>query len=200
MSITKGIKKARIFILKNKLQPILDVLIFTIIIYGFHLLWWNGGLKHFLNQFAAFKETEKFLAHQVFIPAAFFVKHIIGYDIKTLSNTLYFSNNGSITVAGSCSGLKQFYEWLMLMILFPGPWKHKLWYIPLGIIVIHIENIFRIIILSVVLMHWPAQWDFIHMWIMRPFFYVVIFLLWLIWEEKFHLVSIRKKKSKNVNR
>lgn len=192
--IKKYFKKIRFFIVENKLQPILDIFIFAIIIYGFHLLWWNGGLKHVLSQFAAFKETEEFLAHQVFVPAAWFVKHIIGYDIKTSSNTLYFPNNGYITVEGSCSGLKQFYEWVMLMLLFPGPWKHKLWYIPLGIIVIHIENILRIIILSVVLMHWPDHWDFIHMWIMRPIFYVVIFLLWLIWEEKFRSKNIRSKK------
>jgi len=177
--------RIKLFIQKHKLQPIVDVLIFALIIYFFHWLWWNGGLKHFLSQYAAFKETEAFLANQVFLPASWFVQHIIGYDIHPLNNTLYFPNNGYIAVEGSCSGLKQMYEWIALLLLFPGPWKHKLWYLPAGILILHIENIFRIIILSIVVMHWPAHWDFIHMWIMRPFYYVVIFLLWVIWVEKF---------------
>jgi exosortase/archaeosortase family protein len=70
------------------------------------------------------------------------------------------------------------------MILFPGSWKKKLWYIPLGILVLHIVNIFRIVILSVVVVNWPRNWDFIHESIMRPFFYVVIFAMWVLWVER----------------
>lgn len=55
----------------------------------------------------------------------------------------------------------------------------------MGLVIIHLTNIFRIIILSVVVMNWPQQWDFIHLWIMRPFFYVVIFIMWVIWVEKY---------------
>jgi len=177
--------QARYFIDKHKLQPILDVIIFMLIIGFFHLLWRNLGLKNFLLENLSFSELEQFMANQVAVPSAWFVKHIVGYDIKTLGTTLYFPNNGYIAVEGSCSGLKQFYQWIVLMLLFPGPWKQKLWYIPMGLVVIHLINIFRIIVLSVVVMHWPQQWDFIHLWIMRPFFYVVIFILWVIWEEKF---------------
>ena len=178
---------------KERIQPVFDVIIFAIIIYGFHLLWWNAGLKHFLNQYAAFKETENFLAHQVFLPSAWFVKHVIGYDINTINNTLYFPNNGYIAVEGACSGLKQMYQWITLMLLFPGPWKHKIWFIPSGLIVIHFQNILRIIILSIVLMHWPAYWDFIHLWILRPFYYVVMFVLWVFWVERFK--TKRNKKA-----
>jgi len=173
------------FIKKYKLQPIVDVLLFGIIIYFFHWLWWTGGLKHFLKEFAFFGETEQFLAHQVFLPAAWIVEHVIGYHITTMHNTILFPEiNGYVAVEGSCSGLKQFYQWTILMILFPGSWKKKLWYIPLGLIVIHLNNILRIVILSIVTVHWPQHWDFIHLWILRPFFYVVIFLLWVLWVEK----------------
>lgn len=168
----------------HKLNFLTDILLFAIIIYGFHLLWWNGGLEHFLSRYIAFKEMQEFLAHQVSLPASWFVQHIVGYDIHTLHDTLYFPNNGYVAVERSCSGLKQMYEWTALMLLFPGPWKHKLWYLPLGILVIHLENIFRIIVLSIVVMHWPAHWGFIHLWVMRPLFYVVIFILWATWVEK----------------
>lgn len=177
-----------IFIKRNKLQPIVDVAIFGIITIVFHYLWWNG-LKEFLLNFMAFRNMEAFLAHQVFLPSAWIMENILHYTTTAADNTIYLENNSYVAVVGSCSGLKQFYQWTVLMILFPGPWKKKLWYIPLGIITIHVVNILRIVILCVVAVHWPQQWDFIHEWVLRPFFYVVIFAMWVVWVEK-----IRKRE------
>ena len=171
------------FIKKHKLQPFVDIAIFGIITVVFHFLWWNG-LKSFLLNFMAFQQTEAFLAHQVFLPSVWIVENVLRYTIQSFDNTLFFENNGYVAVEGSCSGLKQFYQWTVLMILFPGPWKKKLWYIPTGILIIHIVNIFRIVTLSVVVVHWPQQWHFIHEWILRPFFYVVIFGMWVYWVER----------------
>lgn len=185
------------FIKKHKLQPIVDVAIFAIITLFFHYIWWHG-LKSFLLNFASFKQMEAFLAHQVFLPSAWIVEHILRYPIQAFDNTLFFENNGYVAVVGSCSGLKQFYQWTVLMLLFPGPWKKKLWFIPSGIIIIHIVNIFRIVVLSVVVVHWPQNWDFIHEWILRPFFYVVIFGMWVVWvervKEKRNKIKVKKEK------
>lgn len=180
-------KRISDFIVKHKLGPIVDVLIFMLIIVFFHFLWWDLGLKKFLLEYTAFGELESFMAYQVFLPSSWIDQHILGYDIKTLNTTIYFSNNGYINVNGSCSGLKQFYQWIFLMILFPGPWKKKLWFIPLGLLIIHFTNILRIVILSIILMNWPDYWTISHDWILRPFFYVVIFGMWVVWEEKFRL-------------
>ncbi len=171
------------FVKKYKLQPVVDVVIFGIITVFFHYIWWHG-LKSFLLNFMAFREMEQWLAHQVFVPSAWIVKNIIGYDVTLADNTIYFGDYGYVAVLGSCSGLKQFYQWTMLMILFPGPWKKKLWFIPSGIVVIHIVNIMRIVILSIIVETIPDQWDFIHTWILRPFFYVVIFAMWVLWVER----------------
>ena len=179
----KGYYKIKDFIKKHKLRPLVDVLIFAVIIYGFHELWW-GNIK-FLKSFLLFNETAEFLAEQVFIASSWIVENLIGYDITTKATTMYFPNNGYIEVNTSCSGLKQFYQWTVLILLFPGPWKHKLWYIPAGIVVIHLTNIFRIVALSIILMFNPDIWEFCHTWILRPFFYVVIFIMWVIWVEKF---------------
>jgi exosortase/archaeosortase family protein len=187
------LKKSVDFIEKHKLQPLVDVFIFMVIIIFFHKLWWDWGLKDLLLNYFSFAKLEEVMARQVFLPSSWFVEHVIGYDIKTLNTTLYFPNNGYIEVNGSCSGLKQFYQWIFLMVLFPGPWKKKLWYIPIGLIVIHLTNIFRIIALSVIVMEWPQYWTFSHDWILRPFFYVVIFIMWVIWVEKFRT---KPKKAK----
>lgn len=183
--IKSYLKQASAFIDKHKLRPIVDVLIFSIIIVFFHKLWWDWGFKSFLINYLSFSELEQFMAVQVFVPSAWIVEHIIGYDIRTINTTMYFPNNNWLEVNGSCSGLKQFYQWIILMVLFPGPWKQKLWYIPMGILVIHLVNIMRIVILAIIMEHAPDYWHMSHDWILRPFFYVVIFVMWVIWVEKF---------------
>lgn len=181
--IKEYFNKYKLLIKKYKLQPIVDVAIFGIITVFFHYIWWHG-LKSFLLDFMAFQNMEAFLAHQVFLPSAWIVDNVLRIPVTTANDTLFFENNGYVAVLGSCSGLKQFYQWSVLMILFPGPWLKKLWYIPMGILIIHIVNIFRIVSLSVIVIYWPEKWDFIHEWILRPFFYVVIFAMWVVWVEK----------------
>ncbi len=183
--LKSGIKQLNEFIDHNKLRPIADVFIFAVIIVLFHKFWWDWGFKSFLISYTGFAELEQFMAYQVFRPSAWIDQYIFGYDITTRESTILFPNNGYINVNGSCSGLKQFYQWIFLMVLFPGPWKQKLWYIPMGILIIHMVNIFRIVALSIILMNWPDYWTFSHDWILRPFFYVVIFVMWVVWVEKF---------------
>jgi len=63
----------------------------------------------------------------------------------------------------------------------------------MGILIVHLVNVFRIVGMVFVTMYLPQYWDFIHDWVMRPFFYVVMFLLWVWWNEKFYL---KYKKAK----
>ena len=92
---------------------------------------------------------------------------------------------GSVYITAGCSGFKQLLQWLVLMIFFPGPWKHKLWFIPLGLVVVHLVNVFRIDGLVIILDYFPEYWQFTHDYIMRPLFYAVMFGMWVIWVEKF---------------
>ncbi len=84
----------------------------------------------------------------------------------------------------TCSGLKQFYQAFFLFLLYPGPWKHKAWFIPMAIAMMHLVNVLRIVVLSLAMLHAYHQWDFIHDWVVRPMFYVVLFGLWMWWDQR----------------
>jgi len=186
--------KLSTYLENQHIRALVDVMIFAIIIIFFHFLWWQGGLHKLLLTTFAFQETENFMAWMVFYPSAWIVDNILGIETKSIERILYFSNGSSVEVNGTCSGLKQFYQWTILMVLFPGPWKKKLWFIPMGIVVIHIVNVLRLVILDVI-MNWdPQVWYFSHDWILRPFFYVVIFAMWMVWEEKFRLPDLAKSR------
>jgi exosortase/archaeosortase family protein len=116
------------------------------------------------------------------------LQHFTSYDYMYVDpdrRIIYVPDNSYVQVNHGCSGLKQFLQWLVLMTFFPGPWKKKLWFIPLGLIITHLVNVFRISGLSVVVIYWPQHWHFIHDYVYRPFFYVVMFGLWVWWVEKF---------------
>lgn len=181
-----ALRKLPLLIKKYHLQPFVDVFFFAVITYGLHWIWWNGiwkiansgGLLAFLPELA------QWLAHQTYLTSSW-ILDFIGYKHIAMNNTLTFPGMGSVAVVKSCSGLKQFYQIIFLFLIYPGPWKHKAWFVPSSVLVMYGVNAFRIVILSLVLFVWPQHWDFIHMWVLRPFFYVVIFAEWVLWNERF---------------
>jgi exosortase/archaeosortase family protein len=175
-----------------KLHALLDVFLFvalTLIIHFSYRYW--ATIQYFPLQ-SLMTPLHDFLAAQVFHQSSWFLKEILGMDITTINQTMYWPNQGYIAINQGCSGLKQILQISLLLMIFPGPWKHKLWYIPMGMLLIHLTNLFRIIGLGEVLTLVPEYWKFSHDNLFRPFFYVVIFTLWVIWVEKF----MKKQKSK----
>lgn len=186
--LKKSYSKAEAFIIKHKLQALVDVALFAVITIVFHELWWMYA--EWIKSFPIINGSADWLARKVFVCALWFNQNLLNLTITvTEPNTMWFSNRGFVGVNESCSGLKQFYQIAVLFILFPGPWKHKLWYIPMGFVVMFFTNVFRIIMLSLIVLWIPGQWDFMHDWVLRPFFYVIIFLLWVVWVEKFRRVK-----------
>ncbi|MFK5856651.1 MAG: exosortase/archaeosortase family protein [Bacteroidota bacterium] len=127
------------------------------------------------------------MANLLYNNSVWALKHLTTYEFTTDNalKTIYIGK-GYVSVNHGCSGFKQFLQWIVLMVFFPGPWKHKLWFIPAGLVVVHLVNVFRISSLSIILEYNQSQsfWDFSHDWILRPFFYVVMFGMWVIWVEK----------------
>lgn len=172
------------YIRLHKLGALADVLLFVIITLVFHALWWD--FYEWIIGFSFIAASADWLARAVYTLALWFNKNVLMLSVTTSEpNTMWFTNNTYVRVDEGCSGLKQFYQIAVLFILFPGPWKHKLWYIPASFLVMFLVNVFRIVVLSLVAIHWPQHWDFIHEWVLRVFFYVVIFGLWVVWVEKF---------------
>lgn len=191
------------FIRKYHLEAFKDVAIFIIILLVFHVAW-----KIFVTNILAvgfIASSAQWLAGVVFETSKWVLQtlhvNVVPFDELTVAGIFHYNvfyhpeNNGYVYVNMSCSGLKQFYQWFFLMILYPGPWRHKFWFIPLGLVVIHFVNVLRIVGMVFVTIHNPANWHFIHDYIARPFFYVVMFFLWVWWNERFYLKSKKTQKA-----
>ena len=172
------IKKHHLYVLK-------DVALFVLITLLIHILW-RTWVKQFdyapIHDFMY--RIMGAMAMEVYRESVWIISGM--YDIVRVDESMhmFFPNKSIMYINTGCSGLKQMMQFSLLMLLFPGTVKQKIWFIPLGILIMHLTNIFRIVGLSVVIMNWPQYGDFSHNYLFRLFFYVVIFVLWLYWVEK----------------
>lgn len=171
---------------KYKLEVLKDVMIFMVIILVVHFsyrFWANK--TDFWPIGKTMSNAHEFMASLVFSQSAWIIDHLLRIPFTANERTFHFVNDGFITINQSCSGLKPILQFILLMLIFPGPWKHKAWFIPMGIVIVHLTNLFRISGLAVVTITIPEYWHFAHDYVFRPFFYVVIFFLWVWWVERF---------------
>ena len=177
-SIGKYLKDQRLYGYKA-------VALFIIITVVIHFAWkfWQNSFEYApITQFMY--DLMVWMSTEVYRESSWIISGMIEIEKVETSLNMIFPEGSMMWVNSGCSGLKQMMQFALLMMVFPGPWKKKLWFIPLGLVIMHITNIFRIVGMAIVIDNWPQYGEFSHDYIFRPLFYVVIFLLWVWWVEK----------------
>ena len=185
-----------------KNQSTVDVGLFILLILGFHFLYLGWQAMDYWPVKGAIDKLSLWSVNLLFDQCCWVLQHVFGIDITTLSDRrLIAALNtaggwSNVVVAPECASLKQWCHWLFLMLLFPGPWKHKAWFIPAGLVVIEWTNVVRVCGILLMQMQWPGPNTFhiAHDYIFKVFFYLVIFLMWVLWVEKF---KNGKRKTEN---
>ncbi len=115
---------------------------------------------------------------------------VFGYSTSTHNHpskpTTYIAWNGRgiVSVYEGCNGLNVWIVFLTFLVAF-GPYKKALiWFVPLGLLVIHISNLARIVLLFIVSIHMPNFLYFTHKYLFTAFIYLFVFLLWIWWVVK----------------
>jgi exosortase family protein XrtF len=99
--------------------------------------------------------------------------------------TIGVQGSNGLWIGDPCNGLTLFALFSLFILAYPGNWKHKLWFIPAGITLIHIMNIIRIAALCIITKKSPEMLDFNHTYLFQTLMYGFVFLLWYIWIKKF---------------
>lgn len=173
-----------------KNQSTVNVGLFILLIFSFHFLYlgWQA-----LDYWPIKRQIDALMVWSVdlvYSQCCWVLDHVFRIDITTVSPRRLIAtpnNEGGwarIIVAPECASLKQWLHWIFLMVLFPGPWKHKLWYIPAGLVIIEWTNVVRICGVLMMQIPWPNSFHLSHDYIFKVFFYFVIFLMWTLWVEK----------------
>jgi exosortase/archaeosortase family protein len=183
------------FFTEPRWEKVRGVFWFFVITFVFHIIWriWGNSLQ-FAPVASFIHSVRLFLVRNLFAETTYILKNILNITIFTEPQIIITKNGVRLLLGESAAGLKQMCQFIVLILFFSGSWKNKLWYIPLGIIILHLTNIFRIICLVIIAMHWPLQIQYAHDNWLRIFYYVVIFILWLLWIEKIGAMNFRRHK------
>lgn len=105
-----------------------------------------------------------------------------GFD----SNRYLGIQGGShLWIGDPCNGVSLFAVFLIFLVAYPGPWKHKLWFGALGLLSIHLINAIRVAVLCIVAAIDHDWFNFNHDYTFYVVVYGWVFLLWAIWVKRF---------------
>jgi exosortase family protein XrtF len=117
----------------------------------------------------------------------------MGYDIVTNQNThelslsILINNKPVLRLIEGCNGVSVIILFIAFIIAFKGKLKTTISYAIMGSFIIYFLNIFRIVALTVAMLKFPKQQDFLHQIVFPLFIYGIVFLLWVIWVNRFAL-------------
>lgn len=108
---------------------------------------------------------------------------------------LFYKGKYISRIIEGCNALNVIILFISFVVAFTGKFKKTMFFILIGIILIHILNIGRIALLCVALYHFPQLELLLHAVIFPLVIYGVVFLLWVIWVNKYsaHATEIVKK-------
>lgn len=169
----------------SRYKQFLEVFWFAAITLAIHYSYrfWANSI-HYWPIRAWMNEIHQVLTGWVFSQSVWINQQILNISLTISDHTMTFDNGSWISINGSCAGDKQILQFMLLILIYPGIWKQKVWFIPLGMLIIHFTNVLRIVLLSLVSINKPEWWRLAHDTVLRGLFYVVILILWIIWVER----------------
>jgi len=178
------------------LEPFKGIIYFVIILLVSHFFWKytvTGDESNVLVTFFGMNVSAPFnFMVRHFSYAISGVMHFFGSDVMQANNVLFFENGNAIGVIWGCTAIKQAYIFFCIIAFTRGSWKNKLWYVPSGLLVVYLFNLFRMTIIVATAKNHIEWFHFLHGFLFKYAFYGVIFLMWLLWDEK-----IARKKIAN---
>ncbi len=99
--------------------------------------------------------------------------------------TLYLNQQAIARVVEGCNGISVIILFISFVVAFSGSIKNTLLFIFGGSLLIYILNVLRIVLLTVLIYHFPKQLHLLHGVLFPLIIYGVVFILWVIWVNKF---------------
>lgn len=115
------------------------------------------------------------------------------YSVANKAGETFIYLSGStfpiIRVGSSCNGFELLVLFTIFIISYPGRLLLKIPFIIGGLVVIHFFNIFRNLVLTLMTIHHSSLFDLFHRYVFIFMVYGVIFILWMIWANKFSQIK-----------
>ena len=97
---------------------------------------------------------------------------------------IFKSERAILSVYEGCNGLNVMIIFLAFIIAYSKLSSKMIWFIPLGLVIIHLFNLARITLLYHVTLSLPDLLYFTHKYLFTAIIYVAVFILWALWVMK----------------
>jgi exosortase family protein XrtF len=112
---------------------------------------------------------------------------------QAIDQFIFCDGRKQLRVGEECNGVVLFALFAGFVLCYPGSWKHKLWFIPLGMLLIMLANVLRISLLTINYKYYRSSFAFNHHVTFTYLVYLFIFLLWVVWVNKFGKKGVTTK-------
>jgi len=89
-----------------------------------------------------------------------------------------------LNIFEGCNGVNVMIVFIAFMVAFGGPVKKMLWFIPAGLLIIHLFNILRLVLLYYTDLYYEEWFYYFHKYLFTAILYIVVFILWAVWIMK----------------
>lgn len=107
------------------------------------------------------------------------------------STFIIYGGHRILSVYEGCNGLNVMIIFAAFIVAFGPITKTILWFIPMGLVIIHLFNLIRILLLFFVSLEFPDFLYIVHKYIFTGIIFFIVFLLWIGW-VKFYALKARK--------
>jgi exosortase family protein XrtF len=102
---------------------------------------------------------------------------------NTQGPTVLLSNDRKVilSVYEGCNGINVMIVFVAFLAAFGGSMKKMSWFLPAGIILIHLSNLARLVLLYFVAVGYQHYFYYVHKYVFTAIIYVMVFALWIVW-------------------
>jgi exosortase family protein XrtF len=129
------------------------------------------------------------VTHQLGVAGAWTLR-LTGLDATVVNQPytqIYVAGAPLLGIGDACNGVDFFGLFACFVLAFPAQVKSKYWFLPLGILFIHLLNVLRVVILCLNYYYYRPSFEFNHHYTFVVVVYGVMFLLWMKWASKYSL-------------
>lgn len=98
--------------------------------------------------------------------------------------TIGVQGGHNLWIGDPCNGITVMAVFAIFIIAYPGQWGQRAWFLPVGILSIHIINTLRVVVLALVVKHNYGWLEFNHDYVFYVVVYGWVLLLWWWWVRR----------------
>lgn len=95
-----------------------------------------------------------------------------------------YLGSSAVSLFEGCNGMAVMILFFAFVFAFKGKWSDLFWFVPLGLVTIHVFNLARLALLINMAHASSPLFHFMHKYLFSLIIYAVVFGLWVVWVQR----------------